>query len=111
MDILFPCRPEDRKKGMLPSGRASLRASPFIRKYQRLVLDYGVPIAVLHDMVAVSNEDFTFADSDIGRVKLIERAAFNGDSGSIVVIAVQRPSRVDTLKVPPSMVIFALSSA
>ena len=30
------------------------------------------PIAVLNDLVAVSNEDFTFADSDIGRVKLIE---------------------------------------
>lgn len=71
-DILFPCRPERRKKGMLLPGRASLRASPFIRKYQRLVLDYGVPIAVLNDLVAVSNEDFTFADSDIGRVKLIE---------------------------------------
>lgn len=43
-----------------------------MRKYQRLLLDYGVPIAVLNDLVAVSNEDFTFADSDIGRVKLIE---------------------------------------
>ena len=31
-----------------------------------------VPVAVLNDLVAVSNEDFTFADSDIGRVKLIE---------------------------------------
>ena len=31
-----------------------------------------VPVAVLNDLVAVSNEDFTFADSDIGRVKLVE---------------------------------------
>ena len=30
------------------------------------------PVAVLNNLVAVSNEDFTFADSDIGRVKLVE---------------------------------------
>lgn len=70
-----------------------------------------VPVAVLNDLVAVSNEDFTFADSDIGRVKLIERAALNGDSGSIVVLQFSVQAGLTHLKVPPSMVIFALSSA
>ena len=70
------------KKGMLSPGRASLRASPFIRKYQRLVLDYGVPIAVLHDMVAVSNENFVFAHSGMRRVILVERTTTDDDLGN-----------------------------
>ena len=64
----------------------------------RLFWNNIVPVAVLNDLVAVSNEDFTFADSDIGRVKLVERSTLNGDSGSVLVITVQRPSRVDALK-------------
>ena len=31
-----------------------------------------VPVAVLNDLVACGDDDFAFADSDIGRVKLVE---------------------------------------
>ena len=38
----------------------------------RLFRNNIVPVAVLNDLVAVGDEDFAFADSDIGRVKLVE---------------------------------------
>ena len=65
---------------------------------QLLCGNHSVPVAVLNDLVAVSNDDFTFADSDIGRVKLIERAALDGDCGIGAVLAVQRPSWADALE-------------
>ena len=91
VDILFHCRPEGRKKGMLPSGRASLRASPFIRKYQRLVLDYGVPVAVLHDRAALAQNDLTGAGGGFSGIVLIEGTAVDGDVSGGAVLAVQRP--------------------
>ena len=38
----------------------------------RLFRNNIVPVAVLNDLVACGDDDFAFADSDIGRVKLVE---------------------------------------
>ena len=55
--MLFDCPSAQRRRGL---------------EAYRLFRNNIVPIAVLNDLVAFSNEDFTFADSDIGRVKLVE---------------------------------------
>ena len=105
------CRPEGRKKGMLPLGRASLRASPFIRKYQRLVLDYGVPIAVLYNRAALAQNDLAGAGGGFSGIVLIEGTAVDGDVSGGAILAVQLHSGVAHLKVLPLMMICALSSA
>ena len=56
-DMPFDCPSALRRRGL---------------ENQNLFGNNIVPVTVLNDLVAVSNEDFTFADSDIGRVKLVE---------------------------------------
>ena len=68
------------ERGCSPSGRASLRASPFIRKYQRLVLDYGVYQSPFCTTVQPSPRTTSPApEVDSAGLYFIEGTAVDGD--------------------------------
>ena len=64
-----------------------------MRKYQRLVLDYGVPIAVLYNRAALAQNDLAGAGGGFSGIVLIEGTAVDGDVSVGAVLAVQRTGR------------------